>query len=390
MIRAKKELPLVSIITPSYNQGQYIENTIKSVLSQDYSYIEYIIVDGDSTDNTIDILKKYDNKIRWISEPDNGQSDAINKGFNMSKGEVVAWLNSDDLYCPGGIKAAVDIFLQCPDVAMIYGDGYEIDEKGEAIQKFPATQRFDLWKLIYVWDYILQPTVFMKKNSLFDVGLLDTSLNWCMDWDLWIRFAKRYRILYVPVLFAKLRVYRSTKTYSGGFGRFKEIMHVMRKHGNKRYPLGFFVYGQDTLENIIKERLPKLYDFLLKYPLLGLRCLIGKKIHKKQGFFLDNWVTKHSFFTVPVWDGDTLIIEGMAPLPVENFPLKIGIKINNREKSSFIIEKNGPFSIRCRFSKTNSDLINVTLHSNKIFTPQNDKRKLSFLLKDIYVEKTGD
>ena len=122
--------PLVTIITPSYNQGRFIRETIESVLNQDYENIEYIIVDGQSTDETLKIIKQYNGKLSYISEKDNGQSDAINKGFKMAHGEIVAWLNSDDVYEPGCIKRAVREFEKNSRLGLIYGDGYILDEQG--------------------------------------------------------------------------------------------------------------------------------------------------------------------------------------------------------------------------------------------------------------------
>ncbi len=389
-----KELPLVSIITPSYNQGQYIEETIKSVLSQDYPNIEYIVMDGGSTDNTLNILRKYSNRIKWISEPDNGQSDAINKGFKMSRGEIIAWLNSDDTYCPGAIKGGVESFIKNSDIAMTYGDGYEVDDRCNVIIKFPYSQKFDFWKLIYVLDYILQPTVFMKRKAVFEVGLLDTSMSWCFDWDLWIKLGKKHRILYVPKLVANARVYSTTKTSSGGFGRFREIVQVMRKHGKKKFPPGFFVYGADTLKSVAKERLPLLYCLIPKDQLLGLRFLFSKTIYTGQGVSQDNWITKRAYFTVPVQGGDTLVIKGMVPFLDEMLPLKVEIEINKKEKKVVTIEEKGLFCIKYKLKSSKKDLIDIIVRSNKAFKPcnnviNNDKRKISFLLKDIYVKKAG-
>jgi glycosyltransferase involved in cell wall biosynthesis len=286
------EKPLVSIVTPSFNHAQYIEDTIKSVLAQDYPYIEYVIIDGGSIDNTLEIVKKYEDRVQWISEPDDGQAHAINKGFRMSQGEIVAWLNSDDTYCPGAIKTAVDYLLQHSDVCMTYGDGYEIDERGKVIKKFSHTQSFDLRELIYISDYILQPTVFMRREALFGVDLLATSLNWCMDWDLWIRIGKRYKVAYVPFFFANSRISSTTKTSSGGCRRLKEIAYVMRKHGERRYPPGLFIYGFDTLVTVIRRRFPLLYNLGLKYLLHPLKYFGRKVIYRSRGEFKDTRVAK--------------------------------------------------------------------------------------------------
>ena len=173
--------PLVSIITPSFNQGRFIEETIQSVLSQEYPNIEYLVIDGGSTDETLDILRKYEDRLRWISEPDEGQSDAINKGFQLARGEVVAWLNSDDTFLPGAVSKAVNFLVTHPEVMMVYGEGYQIDEQGRVKGRFQATEPFNLWRLIYYSDYILQQTVFMQKQVFKEVGMLDKALHYGID-----------------------------------------------------------------------------------------------------------------------------------------------------------------------------------------------------------------
>lgn len=253
---------LVSIITPSYNQGTFIEETIKSVLAQDYPRIEYIIIDGGSTDNTHEVLREYDDRLIWISERDNGQADAINKGFKRAKGEILCWLNSDDTYELGAVSKAVDFLNSHPDVMMVYGEGNEIDEKGVLLRRFPTSKRYDLTALIHVCDYMLQPTTFFRKTIFDKIGMLDTELRWCMDWDLWIRIGRHFEVAHIDYLFANSRVYSETKTSLGGMERLKEIVSVMRKYGSQKYPLGFFIYGEDTIEAITRRRYPILFSFL--------------------------------------------------------------------------------------------------------------------------------
>ncbi len=174
-----KETPLVSVITPSFNQGRFIEKTIQSVLNQSYTNIEYIIVDGGSTDNTLDILKKYEGRCLWISEKDNGQADAVHKGFRMSRGEILAWLNSDDTYIPDAIMRVVEHFKASPDTGMLYGKNHFINERGDIIGDYP-TEPFNYKKLAH-FTFITQPSTFFKRNVYFDVGGLNQELHFTMD-----------------------------------------------------------------------------------------------------------------------------------------------------------------------------------------------------------------
>lgn len=271
----KRSMPLVTIITPSLNQGRFIEETILSVLNQDYPHIEYIVVDGGSTDNTIDILRKYDKRLIWTSEPDNGQADAINKGFRKSTGSILGWLNSDDMYHRTAVSSAVEHFRAHRDVCWLYGDGYQIDIEGNILRKYPYTRRLDQKRLV-TDDYILQPTVFMRRAPLFAIGLIDTTLNWCFDWDLWIRLAKDYRGDYIPAVLAYARCYHTTKTSTGDWKRLREILQTMRKHGAGRYPVGFLVHVAATVRTHLQFNHPTVYKVLGKPPFGVLGFLYRK------------------------------------------------------------------------------------------------------------------
>lgn len=258
--------PLVSVITPSYNQGKFIRATIESVLNQDYENVEYIVVDGGSTDETLSILKEYETRLKYISEPDHGQSDAINKGFRMAKGSIVAWLNSDDVYEPGCISHAVELMQAHPQAALLYGEGYIIDEAGTKVKAFEYTRDFSLWALIYIWDYIMQPTTFFRADALKAVGYLNESLNWAIDWDLWIKLALRYDVLYTERFMACSREYRDTKTSTGSQKRLDEILGLMRRYTGEHTPYGYEIYYCAELlthpELMTKERLHEVKSTL--------------------------------------------------------------------------------------------------------------------------------
>ena len=181
--------PKVSIITPSYNQAEFLEKTILSVLNQNYPNLEYIIIDGGSTDGSVEIIKKYEKYLTyWISEKDNGQAAAINKGFKMATGELVAWQNSDDIYLKGAFFRVIEEFKRRADVDIIFGNTYLIDEN-DCILKDMRFIPFNLDHLIYYdWNLSTQGT-FWKRELFNKIGYLE-NYRVCFDLDWFIRFGK--------------------------------------------------------------------------------------------------------------------------------------------------------------------------------------------------------
>jgi hypothetical protein len=238
----------VSIVTPSFNQARFLEQTIRSVLDQDYPDVEYIIIDGGSTDGSIDIVRRYASRLAyWTSEKDRGQADALNKGFARATGDIVAWVNSDDFYYPGAFAAAVDAFKTSPDLGFLYGRGNRVAESGAIIREFEATRPFDLEALVYGIDYILQPTTFMRRQALHEVGPFDPELHYAFDWELWMRLGKRFPARMIDWLIAAGREYPSAKTFTGGFQRVEEIRRIVSRQTGKELSTGYLAYYLHTV-----------------------------------------------------------------------------------------------------------------------------------------------
>jgi glycosyltransferase involved in cell wall biosynthesis len=247
------QLPLVSIVTPSYNQVKYLESTILSVLEQDYPNIEYAVVDGGSKDGSLEIIQAYADRLAfWISEPDSGQTEAINKGFDRAQGEILAYLNSDDVYQQGAVFEAVHYLQDHPEVGMVYGDANYIDEKGEVLGKFPAAQT-DYRRLRSGYVHIPQQAAFFRARLWRMVGPLDPSFYFAMDYDLWVRIAALSPIHYHPRLWAAFRLHGDTKTIATADRCWPEMMRVHRRLGGGNLSVIFVKY---LLRRLLEPLLP--------------------------------------------------------------------------------------------------------------------------------------
>lgn len=220
------QTPLVSIITPSYNQAAYLERTLQSVFAQDYPRIEYIVVDGGSTDQSPEIIEKYSSQLDWwVSEKDKGQADAINKGIRRARGQILAWLNSDDLYLPGSVSQAVQSLENNPELGLIFGDAITIDANGRPLSRLT----FGDWGLKELINFriICQPAVFMRRTVLEEAGYLDLSYHFLLDHQLWIRMAALAPVQHIASLWAAARHHPEAKNVSqaGVFG--VEAMRIL-------------------------------------------------------------------------------------------------------------------------------------------------------------------
>jgi glycosyltransferase involved in cell wall biosynthesis len=254
----------VSIITPSYNQGHFIEETIKSVLSQEGKFfLEYLVIDGGSTDHSLEIIKYYDNLIRsggwscrcrgitfsWISEKDFGQSNAINKGLMRANGEVLGWINSDDLYFPGAFQRVVEHFHYNPQDDIVFGDGDVINENGDLQWEWLArTYNLKLLKSYHsLWNdftnYIMQQATFWRRRVPERIGLLDETLHYAMDVEYWMRAGQAGLVLaHLPVKLGKFRMISGTKSLSSPLAFWPDMLEIFRRYNGAGAMRRFFVY----------------------------------------------------------------------------------------------------------------------------------------------------
>ena len=239
-----KDQPLVTIVTPSFNQAPYLETTIRSVLEQDYPNIEYIVMDGGSNDGSAEIIKRYADRLAyWESEKDKGQTDAINKGFARSHGEILAWLNSDDVLYPHAVREAVAYLTAHPECGLVYGDSDFIDAKGNVIGHFNAKQT-DYRKLTEGYVHIPQQASFWRADLWKQVGPLDDTIYFAMDYDLWLRLAKISEVKYLPghEPWAAFRLHADAKTIAEDDRCWPDMLRIHKRNGGSVFSLLYAKY----------------------------------------------------------------------------------------------------------------------------------------------------
>ena len=236
-----------------------MRTTIESVLKQDYPRIEYLVIDGGSTDETVSILREYSDHLRWVSEPDHGQAHAINKGWRQASGSILAYLNSDDVYLPGAVAQAVAALADHPEAAAVYGEGYHVDEGGRILERYP-TEPFNPDRLQETC-FICQPTVFLRRDAVEQAGYLDESLRYCMDYDFWIRLTRAGKILsHTPHYLASTRLHADAKTLDQRGKAHAEILRVTHRHFGRVAPSLVFAYAHAVLG--LHNREPSIRDRL--------------------------------------------------------------------------------------------------------------------------------
>jgi GT2 family glycosyltransferase len=249
-------LPRLSIITPSYNQAPYLEQTILSVIEQAYPNVEHLLIDGNSSDGTLDVIKRYEDRLAyWVSEPDRGQSHAVNKALERATGDWIGWLNSDDYYLPGAFEAVVSTVSNVESrVGLVFGRGLRVGPEGLPIGPFwPRDPAFNRDALLYGVDYILQPTAFIRREAWKTVGPLDERLRYCMDYDLWLRLSAKFEVGTVAHTVAASREHPESKTLTGGIERWYEISQMIARHTGGAITPGVILYLLQTLRALTQS-----------------------------------------------------------------------------------------------------------------------------------------
>lgn len=241
-------LPSISIITPTLNQGNFIAQTIDSVLAQKYSALEYLVIDGGSTDETIAILRKHENDLSWISEADGGQSSAINKGWQRASGEILAWLNSDDLLRPDAIQTIAATFQESPETVMVYGWADFIDTEGEVIGLYPTGNWSYSDLLKNVTNFLPQPSVFIRREAIARAGWLDESLHYLMDYDLFLRVGLEGKVQKIPHTLSAMRLHTDAKSLRALKGFGAEMVNVIERiFESSKLPPDFLAYRSEAM-----------------------------------------------------------------------------------------------------------------------------------------------
>lgn len=382
--------PMVAIVTPSFNQGHYIRATIESVLAQDYPHIDYIVVDGGSTDETLSVLREYDGRVRWISEPDRGQTHAINKGLALTRGEIATWVNSDDLLLPGAVSAAVAAFKEDSRLAFVYGNAHELDGRGEFVRNnYPPAP--NVWELVHGWDYLVQPACFFRREKLEAVGGLDETLHWAMDYDLFLRLALRYPIKHIAAFLAEYRVYDECKSCSGGWKRFLEISRIIRRYSILRCPPVLLLYAWECIHVSLRS-----WAHRTRPPLRSrINAIIAKLQHSVDRFLnsrvrrwdVDGWVASALGWYLVDEEKDVIEVRGHIPEEeclggVQHLRLIVdGVLVRDAKVAS------GDFRMLTSIKRSqHGSGVHVRLEATRSFVParcyrdSKDKRQLAFCL----------
>lgn len=242
MEQAPPPPPLVSVVTPNLNGGRFLAEAIASVAAAGRDVpVEHLVVDGGSSDDSHAVMRAHEPGLTWWVEPGSNQAAAIAAGFRRARGDYLAWLNADDLYAPGALAAMAEALRQHPGTALVYGDAEFVDAGGRFIRAAAHVEDFSYRRLLNDLDFIVQPATLFRRDAYEAVGGLDESLDYAMDYDLWLKLGARYEVLRLPRCLARYRLHGAGKTETAGFARIAEVERVARRHGRRGLPSNFAI-----------------------------------------------------------------------------------------------------------------------------------------------------
>ena len=277
-------MPLsISVVTPSFQQGPFIERTLRSVIAQSEDYtgsVDYVVCDGGSTDETLEILQRYQQYLRWISEPDGGQAEAVNKGLTLTASDIIAWINSDDVYYPGAFEVIATFFEANPDVLAVYGQADWIDECDRVVAAYPT--RPWSYRQLKKDCYLCQPAVFFRRQLIDTLGMLDSQLQYCMDYELWLRYGRQYPFTYLPTTLAGSRIYASNKTFGGRLAAHREANYMLKDklgRSNERLIFGYSKLQTEEMLGCLAAKSTESLGLWLRFSVYFFKVAIANCWH---------------------------------------------------------------------------------------------------------------
>ncbi|MBI5281416.1 MAG: glycosyltransferase [Candidatus Solibacter usitatus] len=397
-----EEYPAISLVTPSLNMARHISATIDSVLAQGYPKLDYLVLDGGSTDGTLDLLCAYGDRIRWLSKKDNGQADAVNKGFLATQGQVFSFLNADDTYRPGALAKIGEAFRKNPRAGLIYGEAYHVDEQGEILCRY-ETLPFDYQNLNHQC-FICQPAAFLSRQAFERAGMLDARLHFALDFDLWIRVAAENQVVKLPDYLANWRMYPGIKSLRDKKQALREAMATVKKYfGYVPYTWlnAYSCYLADGKDQFFERSMPTRLTQLIALA-VGLRVNASNRRRYLrewatyagltggfEGRWEDGWVSRCHRRVVRVGAVDSLLrIEGRHASPFL-FPLAMEVSAEGIALGGLSMRKKGPFQLSCPLpAELRGRDVDLQLQFNKTWRPgAGDYRQLACIIDVIRPER---
>ncbi len=386
-----EDLPLVSVVTPSYNHGRFIRETIESVLGQDYPTLEYLVIDGGSTDSTIEILREHEPNLQWSSEPDRGPAHAINKGWRRSRGEILLWVNADDLLLPGAIRTAVAALHQRPDAVGVYGSGLVTDESGSPIEEWP-TREVDPRDALELNDPFIQPATYVRAAAARAAGLVDERYRWAFDWDFFLRVMALGPMVATSAPLAVWRRHSETLTETGGIPRLWEIYKMLRRHGAPISAPAYRVYANELLRSKMDRWSGHQSRAVARLAAEVSTRIAASKLAAEVagGRYADGWATRR----VRVYSGDrgsSVLVRGTVDtvrypaLRDQHLTVLVGGEVVTEQTLA-----DGEFSVQARLPQRLGPPWRVEVRATKAFVPRRvglgaDRRHLAYMLHSVDV-----